>query len=246
MTSEISSSASKALTIFTSMCDHGKPCSLAEIVRMVELPRTVTGRMVATLVQHGFLERKGDGALYSVAPRVLHFVHKALNNDPVLTRVDMIMREVISQTGDTALFMIRSEMQALVLRRMEGTAPVRILGSRLGMTLPLHCGGAPFSLLAFSDDDFVEEYLAKPLERRTDATETDPAVLRKRINETRERGYSIGQEDLFEYVIALGAPVHDDNGFLVGAISVGNIAQRYPPERIDEVGQILKTEIGRF
>ncbi|MCZ4352870.1 IclR family transcriptional regulator [Roseovarius aestuarii] len=245
MATEISSSASKALAIFTAICELGTPCSLAEIVRMMGYPRSVTGRMVATLMQHGFLMRKDDSGLYTVNPQVLHLSQKALQSDPLLSRVDVIMHEVCKRTGDTALFMIESGLQALVLRRSEGTAPVRILGSRLGMALPLHCGGAPTALLAFSSDEVIDAYLAGPLERRTENTLTDPEAVRRNLLETRQRGYSIGHEDLFEYVVAIGAPIYDDQNRLAGAISIGNIPQRYPPERIEEVGRILIEEIKR-
>lgn len=246
MATEISSSAGKALEIFKVICDFGAPCSIADIVRKVDYPRTVTGRMVATLLQYDFIEKLPESGLYCVKPKLLHTVQKALNNDPLLQRVDLMMREIATETEDTALFMIKSQNQALVVRRLEGSAPIRIMGSRVGMELPLHCGGAPKALLTFSPDDDIDEYLSGPLAQRTPATITDPQALRDRIARDRARGFCVGNEDLFEFVVALGAPVMDSQGQLAGAISVGNITQRYPPERIEEVGQMLVEAIARF
>jgi DNA-binding IclR family transcriptional regulator len=245
MGTEISLSASKAMTIFTLMCDHGGPCSIAELVRLTGYSRTVVNRMIATLVHHCFIERKEDTGHYVVDPRALHLVSKALSRDPLLNRVDLIMRRIANRTGDNVLFMIRQNSHGLVIRRAEGVSHVQVYGSQVGMNLPLHCGGAPIVLLAYSEPAFVEDYLSQPLDKRTPKTCTDPGKIREVLEQIRAQGFAISDEDLFEYVVAVGAPVFEDHGRLVGAISVGNISQRYTPERIEEVRNILIEEIGR-
>jgi len=246
MTAAISSSAGKALHTLKCICDHAEPSSLADIARMTGYPRTVTLRMVNTLVSHGLVERCPDRRGYSATLDLLHMVQKALRRDPLLGRVELILRELAERTGDTASFMVRRGDSAVVIRRVEGSALIRVGGSREGMELPLHCGGAPFALLAFSDKAVIDAYLAKPLERRTQASITDPDTLRRRIAEARACGYTVGDEDLFQYIIAVGVPVQDERVGLVGAISVGNIQQRYPPGRAEEVGRILIETIARF
>lgn len=246
MTADISLSAAKAIIVFKAICHLGAPCSIAQIAGIVGYPRTVTVRMVSTLEHHGFIERSAQSGLYSVSPMMLHFVQKALSSNPVLSRVELIIREIVSQTEDTALFMIRNGDKALVMNRVEGSAPVRVFASEVGMELPLHCGGAPLALLAYSQDAEIESYLSQPLKKRTETTITDPGTIRARIQEVRDKGYSVGNSDLFDYVVAVGAPIFNADGKLAGAVSVGNITQRYTPERVHEVGQILVETIARF
>lgn len=246
MSSEISLSASKAMTIFTEMCERGEPCTLAELVRATGYPRTVTNRMVATLVHHGFIDRHDESGLYSVSPLSLHMVNKAFRSDPLLTRVEQMMRQIVNRTADNALFMIRNDRHAYVIRRAEGASPIKVYGSQVGMSLPLHCGGAPMVLLAHCEPAFIDDYLSGPLEARTEHTCTDAGKIRERLIRIREDGYAFSREDLFEYVVAIGAPVFDDRNRLAGAISVGNITQRYPPERMEDVRQILIEEIARY
>ncbi len=246
MATDISLSAGKAIVVFKAICDLGAPCSLAQIAAAVGYPRTVTVRMVATLEHHGFIERGAHSGLYSVSPRMLHYVQKALAKNPVLSRVELIMREIVDQTQDTALYMIRNGDVALVMNRMEGSAPVRVFASEVGMELPLHCGGAPLALLAHLPDAEIDDYLSRPLVRRTEATVTEPDAVRARIAKVRQAGFSVGDGDLFEYVVAVGAPIFETDGTLAGAVSVGNIIQRYTPERVQEVGRILVDTIARF
>jgi len=246
MRTDISLSAEKAFEVFKALCEAGEPCNLASLVRATGYPRTVTLRMAATLEHCGFVERNHKSGLYTVSPMVLHQVQKGVANNPYFTRIDLIMREVVERTGDAAIHMVRKGDQALVMSRREGSSRLRVLAAEAGMEVPLHCGGAPLALLAFSSDAFIEDYLSTPLEKRTSSTITNPEKLRELIAEFRERRYTVGNGDLFQYFVAVGVPVYDSSGELIGAISVGDIAQKYPPERIREVGRILVEITSRY
>jgi len=239
MSTDISLSAGKALEIFRFLCETGQPCSLATISKASGYPRTVAVRMVATLEHYGFVLRESETGQFSVSPLVLHQVQKGLAHSPVLSRVDMILQEVVKRTGDSVIYVIPDGNRALVMSRVEGSSDMKILTSEVGMELPLHCGGAPLAILAHSDAAFVDSYLAGPLARRTKATVTDPEEIRRMLPEIRARGYAVGREDLFDYLVAVGVPIFGPRGELAGAISTGDISQKYPPERVAQVGRIL-------
>lgn len=246
MAVDISLSAGKALEIFRFLCEAEKPCSASAIAKGTGFPRTVALRMIATLESYSFVERDEETGLVAVSPLVLHQVQKGLLNNPVLSRVDLILHEVAQRTGDGAIYVIPSGDRAVVINRVEGSAEMQVRASEIGMELPLHCGGAPLAILAHSSDAFIDRYLAGPLVGRTEATVTDPVCLRAMVQDIRENGYAVGNCDLFEFLVAVGVPVFDRRGELMGAISVGNIVQRYPPERIKEVGRILIEATRRF
>ena len=246
MATDVSLSAGKALEVFRFLCEAERPCSAATIAKETGFPRTVALRMIATLERYDFVERDEETGLLAVNPLVLHQVQKGLLNNPVLSRVDRILQDFAQRTGDGAIYVIPSGDKAVVINRVEGSAEMQVRASEVGMELPLHCGGAPLAILAHSSEAFIENYLASPLVRRTDATVTDPVRLRAIVQTVRENGYAVGNCDLFEFLVAVGAPVFDHRGDLAGAVSVGNIVQRFPPERIKEVGKILVEATRRF
>jgi hypothetical protein len=51
-------------------------------------------------------------------------------------------------------------------------------------------------LLTYADADFVDDYLSRPLESLTPMTIVDPAVLRKRFDQIRERGWAVTDRDV--------------------------------------------------
>jgi DNA-binding IclR family transcriptional regulator len=50
-------------------------------------------------------------------------------------------------------------------------------------------------LLAWQTPEAIEKYLARPLERTTPYSIVDPVKLKKELDETRERGYSMTRQE---------------------------------------------------
>tara|TARA_R110002110_G_scaffold9321_4_gene45979 strand:+ start:8095 stop:8703 length:609 start_codon:yes stop_codon:yes gene_type:complete len=195
--------------------------------------------MVATLELYNLVDRDLDTGYYSVSPRALHQVQKGLANNACCTRADLIMQEVAKRTGDSVIYVIPDGNRGLVLGRTEGSSEMKIVTSKVGMELPLHCGAAPLAILAYSSPDFIDEYLREPLVKCTKSTMTQPKEIRETLVRIREQGFAVGREDLFDHLVSVGVPIFGPRGQLMGSISVGNISQKYPPERINEVGKIL-------
>lgn len=91
-----------------------------------------------------------------------------------------------------------------------------------------------------------ERILSEPLPSPTSKSLTNINTLRKRITEVQKAGIAIGDGDAIDYVIAIGAPIFGRDGVLLGAISVGSIKRRYPPQRIREVSAIVREAAARI
>jgi DNA-binding IclR family transcriptional regulator len=59
-----------------------------------------------------------------------------------------------------SLLMVENRGEALCVDRFEEPRAGDRGRLAIGSRLPLHCGGAPFAILAFSDDAFVDEFNA--------------------------------------------------------------------------------------
>jgi DNA-binding IclR family transcriptional regulator len=77
------------------------------------------------------------------------------------------------------------------------------------------------------------------MERFTENTIVDQAVLRDRLQEVREEGYGYTVEELEGGLNAIGAPIRCADGAVVGAISVSGPAFRLSTESIPEVAQLV-------
>lgn len=234
---EKNQSIERAVAVLRIVSDAQPEPNLSEIIGASGLAKTIVLRILSTLVAERMLERIPENGRYRLGGGLIEMAHLALARHPLLVRASGLLEAIVKSTGDIGLMMVPQGRDALCIRRIEGTAPIATVGTRIGTRSPLHLGGGPFSILCFSSDDFVDEYLSGPIERRTARSVIDPVQIRDRIAEGRERGYVIGNEDLFEYVVAIGIPVFDSDRRLLGSLSIGNINHRYPTERCAEIAQ---------
>jgi len=237
---DVSLSIVKAASILREVGASKDGRTLTEVVAATGISTTVCFRMLATLECERFVEKEEATGRYKLGFGLIALARHTLHQQVIGPLTAKMMLDAARELHDVALLMVPDGDRALCIDRKEGDAPIISLGTHIGSRPPMHCGGGPFAILAFSPDDFVDEYLSRPLEKSTPRTVTDPKKIRARIQEARARGYTIGDEDLFEHVVAIGVPIFGPTGTLLGSISVGGVKPQYSDKRIREVGEWLR------
>jgi len=235
-----SQTVQKALAILEAVAKAEEGFKLTDVSRSLGLSTSVTHRLLATLSQERFVERDPISGRYELGVRFIELARLSQRQHPISLSTLNLMQKLSRETDDVILLMLEDHGEALCVDRVDGKAPVIIAGSQIGARLPLHCGGAPFALLAFSSNQYIDDYLRTPLSKKTPKTVVEPNAVRKRIEEARRRGYTVGDEDLFEHVVAVGAPVFGLGGRMLGSLSIGGIKPRFDRARIKQVGEILR------
>jgi DNA-binding IclR family transcriptional regulator len=119
----------------------------------------------------------------------------------------------------------------------------------IGQSVPLHVGASPKILLANAPEEERETLLKElSLQRFTPNTITDINELRRCLNEIREKGYAVDEEDYERGVYAIGAPVRDGTGRVIAGITITTPESRYSLERRETlIVQVLEAarEISR-
>lgn len=244
--SERSLSVQRAIAVLNVIGRSAEPVSASQIIEASGLGKTSVLRILATLNDEKIIERFPQSGRYRLGANLIALAHRALGQHPLIQRAAPVVEEIVEYTSDIALLMTLQGRKSLCIERRVGSSPIATSGTVIGTRSPLHAGGGPFALLAFSDDKFVDEYLSLPLEKLTEQTVVDPDAVRARIEEARERGFTIGNQDLFDYVVAFGIPIRGYAGELLGSLSIGGINHRYPKERCLEVGEELKRLVCRY
>lgn len=229
----------KATTILRIIgnADNGK--TLTEIVAETGFPTTVCHRMLATLESESLVDRHKDSGRYRLGFGLVSLAHKALRKHPIGLHTEQLLIEVARMADDVALLMVPYGTEALCVDRKDNNSQIISMGTQIGSRQPLHCGGGPFAILAFSSEAFINDYLSRELQKRTAKTVTDPEKIRARIQEARKRGYTIGDEDMFEHVVAVGVPLYDKDNLLIGSVSLSGVKPRYNAKKIREAADCL-------
>jgi DNA-binding IclR family transcriptional regulator len=235
------SSAFRTLQVLLAFSAPPHRFSLAEMAGRLDLDRSQTYRCLKTLEEAGFLSFGEDDrfGLTSVLS-VLNSVSNGGRTVSLAPAAGPHMDRLAQQTQETVnLFTLVGDTAVCVDRR-ESQKSVRLI-SVLGLSVNLHAGAVPKAIFAYLPPADQERILARlpTYPRYTPNTQLNPEKLRRELEETRQRGYSISDGDFDLEAIGVGAPIFDQNGRVVGGISVGGPAYRMTADTLLEFGELI-------
>lgn len=245
-TPETNQSVSRAIAILNFL--GVKNASLKEICNQTGLAQTIAYRLLTTLEMEQFVERDAVHSEYRLGIK-LHTLARSVDISSTLRACALPHLSALANlSGDSAILLVEDALSALCIARYDGGYPIKSSGMQVGTRVPMYCGAGPFVLLSFSELKKIESVMTLPRHQLTAKTVIDEGELIDRIEKAKRDGFVISNEDAFDYLVSIGAPVFDKQNKLVAAISLGGIKPRYNRKRIKElVPLVLKAanEISR-
>ena len=205
---------------------------LSEISRLTGINKTSTYRMVNTLVQLGYLRKSINNKSLRLGPRAFVLGHHFFHGFDVFQSVKPIIDKTYLEKkisidsallhGRTLISLYRREMPNLIYFRL----PV--------VMDELYARAMGKAILANLDPAESTNILNKiQIKRLTPNTLLDKEEILKDIELTRNRGYSINNEEYAEGLICIGAPLMNlREKAVVGAVSLDFPTSEYSLDSI--------------
>lgn len=236
-TSAAGSALEKSMRILEAVAAPGGPHRLADVTAATAVPKSSTFRILASLVEQGFVRVDGDSR-YGAGPRLRELSAVVGAAEP--PSIGRILEELRRSTGQTVHLGLRSGEAVTYIRKLESAQPFRT-ASRIGMRMPLHSTAIGKAVLAHLPAREADALLrAAGLPARTPRTLTDPPALRAELEAVRARGYAVDDEENEPAVRCIGAPVLDAAGHPVGGVSVTALAPLVPRARIESYAPAVR------
>jgi DNA-binding IclR family transcriptional regulator len=191
--------------------------AVTEIARRADLPTTTASRLVTELVGHGLLVR--DAGRLRIGTRLWELGARASSTVSLRETAMPVLEDLHRAVGHHAQLGVLDGDEVLFVERLSADRAVINL-TRIAARLPLHASSSGLVLLAFASTTLQERVLARPLAGFTRNTVTDPAVLRTRLAEVRERGVALCPGYIHLDATGVAVPVRDGAGHVVAAVSV--------------------------
>lgn len=213
---------------------------LSELARMAGYDKAATRRFLVALQNHQFIEQNPDTKAYRLGIGFLHLAKVREATMPLEAIIQPALTRLMEHTHETAhaSLMINGNLSSIGI-----SFPNR--GNRahleLGQILPLHATASGIVFQAFSNDHNPAQ-LSEHLSAYTNETTTDIHVLTQIIEETRQRGYSIGGGSFCNEVTGIATPYFDAHGQPMGAIAVATPNSRLTDELHHTIQTTLFTE----
>ncbi|MFC4541299.1 IclR family transcriptional regulator [Halosolutus amylolyticus] len=202
------------------------------------LAKSTVHRHVKTLESRGLLVQEGD--TYRISTWFLDYGVHVRNEHTLFPVVKPKVDELAAETDEKVWAVIEEHGMGVHIYGAEGRHSVKT-HARIGQRTPLHQFAAGKAILAHLPADRIDDVLDQyGLAAQTDRTITDRDELREELATVRDRGYAFNREESVVGVHAVGAPIRDQSGVAVGAISVAGPANRLRGDLLtDELPDLL-------
>jgi DNA-binding IclR family transcriptional regulator len=131
-----------------------------------------------------------------------------------------LLRQLAASCQETCHLAVLDGMEVVFIDQVESPRSIT-LRSHAGVKLPAYCTGAGKMLLAHLDEEELNLFLgAVKLEAFTENTITDRGSLKKHLEQIREQGFSVDNMEYQHEVRSAAAPVKDNTGQVIAAISI--------------------------
>ena len=188
-------------------------------------------RHLATLEANRLIVKEGNQYRLS-----LRFLDIAAHVQDQFSNYDIIRKELenlAEKTGEVAQFAIMEHGRVSYLYKAKGEQGV-VTASRVGMSQPIHSTALGKAILAHKSQEEAQEILnERGMESRTENTITNPGEFFEELEQTRERGYALDDEENVVGLRCIAAPVQSDDDVL-GAVSVSGPSSRFSGEKFRE------------
>jgi IclR family KDG regulon transcriptional repressor len=228
----------RAAQILSSFDDEHPERNLSEIVKATGLHKATTYRIIATLLNCGFIERTANGEKYRLGLRLAGLGLNVLHRLDFRQQALPYMRQLVDRFQEICTLGVFDHGRVLYVEIMHSKHTLTI-AARVGHHLPAHCTAGGKVFLAFLPPAVMEPVLNAPLAAYTQNTITSPARLREELEVVRQRGYGLDEEEFEVGVRAIAVPIRDIEGNVVAQMSMPGPTNRLTVERIPEIAQAL-------
>ncbi|MEO7242240.1 MAG: IclR family transcriptional regulator [Variovorax sp.] len=238
-------SASKALALLKVVgSHHPQGVRLTDLIAQSGQDRSTTHRLLACLLEEGFLDRPAPSKLYRLGIEAMQLGLVSAGMTPVVERFRPTLQRIARETGDTVFLVVRSGDHALCLHRQEGPYPIKAFVVEPGMRRLLGVSSVGMSILAsLPEGEVAATYTRHAAEYGRLGITLDK--LQRMVRDTRKTGFAEMPDFRSDETNGVGCGFRLSRSSYAG-ISVAAINSRMPAARRRELGMQLKREVGAF
>jgi len=227
----MSQSLARALQILASLGEGER--SLDQLATELGVHKTTVLRLLRTMEADRFV-RRDDSHRYRLGSRLFALADAAREQHVVREVAAPHLRQLNQKTGQTVHLAAWESGEVIYVDKLDSVRSVRMY-SQIGVPAALHCTAVGKVLLA-AQPKRIREALLESIEYHafTPQTITDPDALRAELDAVRAQGWAQDRAEHESFINCIGAPVADQDGRIVGAVSIS------VPDVLLDYGQVLE------
>ena len=223
----------KAFDLLDAIATMRKP-TLTELSDATGQSRSTTLRILSNLVARGYADRDRDGR-YSLGVHLMQLGVQAAAGIDLRSLARPVLEGLHRELQETINLAIPSDHSIVYIDILESARDLR-MAATVGMRDGFHSSALGKAILSRYPEAMVAAAVGpEPLPPKTDKTLQTLTALQAELARVRERGYAMDDEENEPGARCIAAPLMDQHGACVGAISVSGPSSRITPQRVPDL-----------
>lgn len=219
------SSVTSALLVLKAFSVEEAEIGISSLAKRLGLAKSTVHRLAVTLASEGFLEQNPETGRYRLGLSLFTLGALARRRMDVSNVSRPLLGVLRDKHQEAATLAILSGASIMYLHNLESGQAIGIR-AHIGDLKPATCTAEGRVLLAFSAPAVLAEVLKAGLVARTPKSITDPQALLDVLEEVRQSGYAIDDEESEAGMRCVAAPVRDISGKVIAAVGLAGPTQR--------------------
>lgn len=216
---------------------------ITEIAKAMGVSKGTVYNHLITLEENDFVIKDANDT-YHLGLRFLDVAHHVQSRIPILELARAEVNKLAEKSGEMALFTVEEHGMGVCLHVAYGDQAVNT-SLYVGHRSELHHTAVGKAILAHLPRERVEEILdQRGLAQITEHTITDRAELFDQLEEIQQRGVAFNEEETIHGLVGVGMPVKNQEGEVVGALSIIGPDSRMDEDRLrQELPDLLRQSV---
>ncbi|MBW3656326.1 MAG: IclR family transcriptional regulator [Gemmatimonadetes bacterium] len=213
-------SLAKCFQVLEALNTAGRAVGLTDLAHLAGIDRSGVQRITHTLRVLGYLRQDPTTKAFRLSGRMLEFGHTVLATDQVRERAQKHLEALNRRTGETVNLMELERDEIVYVARWPSVHAVSV-DLHVGSRLPAFCTAAGRAILSQMDPaDALVRLKAARCTAMTPYTVTHLSALRALLDQARDDGYALNNQEAFIGDVSVAAALVDAHGQPVGAINI--------------------------
>jgi DNA-binding IclR family transcriptional regulator len=237
----INKSVERAIEVLEYITARKKPVTITEVSSALKIPKSSTHNILYTLAEKHFLELDDqDRKTFKAGFKLFEAGVSYLANTPLHQVAHPLLKDLMERCGETVFLAVEDDGRLLFLDSLETSTPLRTT-ARLGRAdNPMYCSGLGKALLAAFPEDRVRRIVERDgFHPITENTVRNFTELTAELDSTRKRGFALDNREANNDLVCVAAPIRDQSGKAVAAVSIATPYFKMKRDRIKEFGDLI-------
>lgn len=214
----------RGILLINLLSGYPKGLALVEISRKLGTPKSTVHHILSTFLEYDFVTQDDETKKYSLGSRFFEISSKMLQSFDIREVARKHLIQLNEKSGEIAQLYILRKGKLLCIDKVGSPEAGLSISSFIGWTTEPHPSAAGKVLLSgLSTKEIMGIYPDKSLKAYGKNTITDFDELSKELELVRRQGYAIDDEEYYEGVRCVGAPIRAGEKVVASVSITGSI-----------------------